>query len=783
MSRGLRAALALGCAFAAIGPAAMAADAAETTGETVAEVVVTAQFREQKLQDTPLAITALSAESLAARGVSGVSGITNSAPNVTLKPLGAAFGPALGASIRGVGQFDFNPALEPGVGVYVDDVYYPTLTGSDMDLLDLDRIEVLRGPQGTLTGRNSIGGAIRLVSKRPGTANGGFVEAGYGSDNRVDLRGAADLVVNDKLAFRISGTHKSQDGYIKRFDYGCLVPSSGVPATVPPGHCLVGHDGSVDYSGVRVSMRFKPVEALEVVVTGDYTRSETTPSGEVLSFANLPLAGAPNTGTTNGLPFDSRFICGKFCNFRTNGQPAGRWTPFAPVPPFSLFAGYPLAATQGDNEQTFSSKGISANVRYDFSDSLNLQSITAYRKYNTVFSADADLAPTNVQYGLNRLDHHFFSQEVRLNGEISKQLRFTVGGYYSDQKTTYFTLQDIRYAPFPLQFVGDDPIPAKSKAVFTTVTWTPVEALNVTGGLRYTKESKDYTFIRRNIDGSPNPILGSLNGVTGHYSGDRVDYRLTVDYRWSPALMTYATISTGFKGGGINPRPFNAAQVQPFGQERLQAFEAGAKSDLFDGRLRLNAAAFYNRYKDIQLTLLSCPQFGGPGPCALPQNVGNAHVKGAELEATATPVDGLSLNASISYIDFDYTSLGAATGLSKSFVPPYVPDWKASFGAQYAFDLGDAGSLTPRVDISYQDSVFTNAANGPRNRISSYTLVGGNVTWRNAEGDLSATLEVSNLTDKYFYLTKFDLTGAGAGVVDAQPARGREVLVRLKKTF
>jgi iron complex outermembrane receptor protein len=778
----LRTILALGCSVAAIGTVAMAAEA-EADNDVVAEVVVTAQFREQKLQDTPLAITALNAEAMAARGLTDVSSITNTAPNVTLKPLGAAFGPALGASIRGIGQFDFNPALEPGVGVYVDDVYFPTLTGSDMDLLDLDRIEVLRGPQGTLTGRNSIGGAIRLVSKQPGTQNGGFVEAAYGSRDRIDVRGAADLVINDKLSLRISGTHKSQDGYVKQINYGCAFPASGVPAQAASRDCVLGRDGDVNYSGVRASLRFDPTEQLSVVLTGDYTRSKTRPPGEVLTFASLPLAGAPNTGTTNGLALSSAFICGRYCNYRQVGQPARAWTPFAPVPPFSLFAGYPLSATSGPDEQSFTGKGVSANVRFELSDDFNIQSITAYREYESEFGADADLAPTNVQYGLNRLDHRFFSQELRLNGQVGEQIRFTVGGYYSDQKTTYFTLQDIRYAPFPLQFVGDDPVPTKSKALFATVFWTPMEALNVTAGLRYTKETKDYTFVRTNIDGSANPILGSLNGVTGHYSGDRVDYRISVDYRWNSALMTYATISTGFKGGGVNPRPFTAPQVQPFGQERLQAYELGAKSDLLEGRLRLNAAVFYNKYKDIQLTLLSCPQFGGPGPCALPANVGDANVKGAELELTATPVDGLSLNAAVSYLDFDYTRLAAATGLSKSFSPPYAPEWKASFGAQYEIDLGGAGSLTPRVDVSYQDAVFTNAANSARNRIPSYTLVNANLTWRNTEGDLSATLEVTNLTDKYYDLTKFDLTGAGAGVVVAHPGRPREFAVRLKKTF
>src|SRR6478736_1428274 len=167
------------CAFTALAPGALFAqdtttstDAAAADGDTI---VVTAQFREQNLQDTPLAITAVNAAMLEARSQTNISEVANQAPSVTLKPQGAAYGPSLGANIRGVGQFDFNPALEPGVGFYVDDVYYATLTGSILDLLDLDRVEVLRGPQGTLSGRNSIGGAVKLYSKKPEGDNSGYV--------------------------------------------------------------------------------------------------------------------------------------------------------------------------------------------------------------------------------------------------------------------------------------------------------------------------------------------------------------------------------------------------------------------------------------------------------------------------------------------------------------------------------------------------------------------------------------------------------------------------------
>ena len=194
--------------------------------DDLTEVVVTAQFREQNLQDTPLAITAVSGALLESRNQTNITEITNQAPNVTLKQQGAGYGPAMAAYIRGVGQGDFNPAVEPGVGIYVDDVYYATLTGSVLDLLDLDRVEVLRGPQGTLAGKNSIGGSIKLYSKTPKGDDTGSLAATYGSRHRVDLRGSADFALADNLFARVSAVSKKQDGYVDRVDYGCAFPNN-----------------------------------------------------------------------------------------------------------------------------------------------------------------------------------------------------------------------------------------------------------------------------------------------------------------------------------------------------------------------------------------------------------------------------------------------------------------------------------------------------------------------------------------------------------------------------
>jgi iron complex outermembrane receptor protein len=461
-----------------------------------------------------------------------------------------------------------------------------------------------------------------------------------------------------------------------------------------------------------------------------------------------------------------------------------------------------LAATAGSEKVKYEGWGVSANLKVNLSDTININSITAYREWDTSFSVDSDLSPLSVGFGLNALDHFFVSQELRLNAELSDNIQLTVGGFYSDERTTYFTYQDIRYAPIPLQFIGNDPVNTDSKAVYATAIFNPMEAMTITLGGRYTDEHKDYTFFRLGPDfATPNAFLGALNNVRGDYDGTRFDYRASLDYRFSPEVLAYATISTGFKGGGIGPRPFNPAQARPFNPEKVTTYELGLKTDLLDRRLRLNLAAFYNDFTDAQLTLLSCPQFGGPGPCALPQNAGDATMKGFEAEILATPVEGLTIDGSMSYLDFKFKCVnpavvGQASGAcsSAASVVGLLADpsdgFRWAFGIQYEADLDGSGTLTPRIDVSHQYALTGNAltptVGSPSalfGQVPGYTLANARLTWRNEDKDLDIGLEVTNLFDKYYFINKFDLTGAGAGAISGQPGRPREWAISVKKKF
>jgi iron complex outermembrane receptor protein len=285
-------------------------------------------------------------------------------------------------------------------------------------------------------------------------------------------------------------------------------------------------------------------------------------------------------------------------------------------------------------------------------------------------------------------------------------------------------------------------------------------------------------------------VLNALNGVTGEYQTDRFDYRLNAQYRWTDNIMTYAQVSTGYKGGGINPRPFFAPQARPFGPEELTSYEAGLKTEWFNRMLRVNVAAFLSKYKGIQLTLNDCPGLGVPArPCAQPANAGNADVQGFEIEANLEPIDGMLIDAALSHLDFDYTSINPAaggptnpTGPQFGHTRPYTPAWKWSIGVQHTVGLGSAGSITPRFDAAYQGDVFT-GTNNAFNTIEAYTLANARLTWRNVDEDLEVSAEVTNLFDEYYFMTRGAATTLGTTFVTGQPGRPREWAVSVKKKF
>ena len=799
------------------------------------EVVVTAQFREEKLQDTPVAITAVNAAMMEARSQTNLFEVAAQAPNVTLKPAGQNFGPSMVAFIRGVGQSDFNFALEPGVGIYVDDVYYSTLTGSLLDLLDLERVEVLRGPQGTLAGRNSIGGAIKLYSKMPNGDDDGSVQATYGSYNRIEMRAVGDTtLIPDKLFARISGVGRQRDGYVKVLDYGCTHPGSGAPVLRQGEGCKNGTFGGQDYAAARLALHWAASDAVDVNFTTDYLsdNSETAAGTLLFGHTDNPAAAATyfvddgNPATPPVTFTDHRFV--PYGRFRNPNDPIND-----PYVSYATLCDFTSASALGvswkplcvDSENSLQMWGGSAKVDWSIGDGLSLTSITAYRQYDSTFNQDVDQSPVPISLGSYRIAHEQRSQEFRLNGGIGDLADWTLGAFYFDQDSEFEGRVDLNYtignAPLPaflrpaLDFVhGPDPTPATTWAVFAHSVWHVAERMNLTTGLRYSDDKKDYTHLRHNPDGSeivapspgsptPNGRLAGLSGSVDHFEDTRIDWRVALDYKWTPEFMTYGQVATGYKGGGVNPRPFFAVQLGKFDPETMLAYEVGFKSTWFD-KLRLNGAVFYNDYSDVQLTLTQCIQPNGTigGPCLKPANVGDAEVKGAELEFEYRPVSAISFDGSISYLDFKFVQVAAgvlvqdplAIAMGRiapiDMVTPYTPEWKYSAGARYEFPATPAGIFALRVDADHQSKIYTDPTNSVFNQIDGYTLLNARLTWESEAETWQTALEVTNLTDRLYYLTIYDQhqqTNPGGtssvGQVTAQPGLPRMFAVTLKRNF
>src|SRR5690606_15634159 len=406
--------------------------------EELEEVVVTAQFVEQNLQETPVAITAITGEMLEARSQTRIADVTAQSPNVLLQVNPAGGGNSMRAFIRGVGQGDQSPSVDPGVGIYVDDVYFATITSSVFELLDLERVEILRGPQGTLSGMNSLGGSVRLVSRKP-DGEGGYIEGIMGDLDRRELRASGDFtVVPDKLFARVSGMSRQRSGYITRLDYACSHPDDPyvISGAIPRGNsgpdCKIGTLGGQSVTASRGALRWLPSDAVEVNIIADSTNdnSETQPS--VLREAGEFIPGL--SLSYQGVPYDNRFVpYGPNRGDTVYNDPYITYANF--VNPGVTYRPVDVAGNPGISNGTFyaepanssDSWGTSLTVDWHLSDNYSLKFITGYRDYETLSGQDNDGSPVAILQSLSQFEHTQFSQEIRLNGTaLDSLLYYTV---------------------------------------------------------------------------------------------------------------------------------------------------------------------------------------------------------------------------------------------------------------------------------------------------------------------------------------------------------------------
>ena len=770
------------CAALAGVLAAAGAEAAEDLVE-LEEVIVTAQYRAQLLQETPIAITAITADDLEARAVTSAYEIAYTVPNASFRPAQAAFGNTMTAFVRGIGQNDFDFAFEPGVGIYVDDVYHPFTLGSSIELLDLQRVEVLRGPQGTLFGRGSIGGAVRFVTRQPRGDDTGSISLTVGEYDRLDLRASYDFALSEKLFARITGVSSSRGGYQDVIDFACAYPDLAGDLPVMPVNgargCKLGTQGGEDVLGGRGTLSWLASDNLELGITAEFLKSDAEPKADALTnvIPNSPWSVNP------AVPYDERFI---------------------PPNPYITYATYrdPMNGLTFEPRNTLEKKFFSGRADWDLGAGVRASLIGAYTEMTSTLVSDADGSPLNVQqtFGVQTVDFH--TVELRFSGRAMDRVDWTAGAFYYGGDSVNDQIVSIPY----LSQVSDGVPPtdasqpfvnahnthdSRNYSAFVHTVWELTDALSLTGGLRYSDDRKVVSFDNSRVQ-NPRVVV----------KGDRLDWRIGLDLKLSDDVMTYASASTGYRPGSYNPRPFQWTQVVAVDQEESSAYELGVKADLFGRRLRMNAALFYtdwkSRIRSVQgtecLVLNSGPppvyQTADPSdPDAVQDSLGNwctttlsrtyyvnepGEVTGAEVELLWQPIRGLTFSGAYGVLDWKSDDISSGT-------PFYVPDSNWSAGVSYAFGLASGSTVTPRLDLYGQSRICT--ASTAASCAGGYGLLNARVEWANPGRTWTVAAGATNVTDKQYYLNKFDLTGFGQPHTEGQPGRPREWYLSFTRNF
>ena len=739
------------------------------------EVTVTARRTRENLQTTPVSITALTGADIEERGLTNVLDIAKATPDLTIMSGGNYSGKSALTYIRGIGQDQFTFAFQPGVGYYVDDVYYGTVYGSIFELGDISGVQVLRGPQGTLFGKNNEGGAILLTTPEPKGGNSGELEAGYGNYGRIFLKGSFDVpLVADKLSLRVFGASNSMDGYVDRIDYACAHPGQSgnlLPATTRAG-CKVGTEGGDDERSLDGALKWTPTEDLSSILRASLhvDRSEAGADVPIIQNAIPPGSDTDNYNTYVALPLYGIPV----------NSPA-----YLTGSPFRTYSSYVDPGTGNSvrpvNDETFWS--VADTTQWNTPWRFRVKNILAYQRYNAEFGNTDPMTPIATFLEDNILPYHQVTEELDLSGTAFNGRFEWIAGLYYFQSTGLYDghielpstvivepgiLTDptvFPYAPngvYGLNFDIHDITEAKSRSGFAHGVYHVTDQLSLEVGARYSQDRKSQSFDHTYTATNPANILLAAGtpayppGAGGETDDNRFDPKVAIQYEWTPNLMTYVSYATGYKAGGINPKPVLVTDIVPFKEETLKAYEAGIKSEWLDHRLLMNADAYYSDYTNLQLSEFLPPPLGDGGTIVI--NAGHARIEGTEVDLKAIVARGLSLEVNGSYLDYKTLSLGAAAGQvggpTLTTQPPYVPRWQGSFGAEYDHALGSHGSLTARADWSYRSKVYFDLANTEAGAEGGYGLLDLRLAWTSPNGSWTTAIEVANATDRRYYIAK-----------------------------
>ena len=713
----------------------------------IEEVVVTARKREESIQDTPLSVAAHTGEALELRQIDTSDKLAQVTPNLTFDSNAPSSGHSSAAQIyiRGIGQNEFLASSDPGVGLYIDGVYIARSIGSVVSFMDLERIEVLRGPQGTLFGRNTIGGAVVLHSKAPSQDREGDVQLKVGSDSLIQAKLRLSGPLSDSWSGSLTLGHKSRDGYVQRLQDGIDL----------------GDDNDF---GARASLLWSS-DTVDVLLSADYTTEDENGApivfGDINRAATFPIlaslfAGCPgSTGPGPGAMVpnidDARCANG----FQAAGQFANNGT--------------------GPVESTLDVWGVGVTVDWALSDSVNLKSITSYRAMENTAFRDADNTPLTILHTENVDDQDQFSQEFQLTGStLDSRLDWLVGLYHFEEENANETTPILPVTTLQLDGVAE----AETQAVFGQATYHVTDQLSFTAGLRWTSEDKDFTPDQVVTTDFPTPggVIPAgtliLPPTKESISINETTPMASVSYVFDNGVMTYVTYSEGFKSGGFNARNVvPLAELPRFGPEFAETIEVGLKSVLFDNKMRLNASVFSTDYTDLQIVFRS-----GIAPVLF--NAGRSSISGFEIEGSFVPTSNWLIDFGLGRIDAEYDEIvapGAGFNTSVSLDSEFAqtPELTGNLGISYTNELQN-WIVTPRIDWSYSDSKFFDAPNTPQIFQDDVSVLNGSIAVDHADGQWRIVAAVTNLTDEDYLVAGTSAFTTGTGYVEHVFARERE---------
>ncbi|WP_170112550.1 TonB-dependent receptor [Sphingomonas fennica] len=721
--------------------AAMAQDAAGTAPQSadassdslIGDIVVTAQRRSERLQDVPLSVTAVSGADLTRSRVNDASRLQLLSPGLTWGQQGADSFPA----IRGVRTQLVSAQSDPVIGFYLDGVYQSRTQQQSIPLFDIARVEVQRGPQGTLYGRNTFGGNISVVTQLPTKDFEAGFNAAAGNYNLRQFDAFVNLPVSDTLQLRVAGYHSEHDGYVR--------------STTNPDVRF----NDEDQSALRASLLYTPTERLEVQVHAGYWERNDA-GGGAYGYKTVGTLIDPATGmrSINGVPYAVNPSVTNGSVF-VNGVDIG-----VPVTGDEYHVQWDYQPTEYLRE-----KYVNGQIGYDFG-GVAIKSITGYTKFRSRRSGDLDqssmvfpaagVTAAFAGSGIQQPDTDVktFSQELQLSStDKGSPLQWIVGGYYFHDMVDELYSQ-VYTAPTAtaLSTRSRTEIDTKAYALYGQATYSIIpDTLRLTAGIRYSDETKDYVITNFTAPaGTFNFDTQTAARGAGQAKFNKVTWRAGVEFNATRDNMLYASVSTGFESGGINNNSNNALIPPSYAPQTVTAYEIGSKNKFADGRIILNASLFYNKYKDLQITILD-PLTN----LSYYSSAGAARSYGAEFELKTLPVDGLHVDLTAALLNAKFTKYvrpnpfgdTATVDLAGNRVPT-SPTLKTTASISYDADLGDHGMISPRIDLLYSTKYYSTDYNTVLDLQKSYATVDASLRYTPESGSFYVEGFVNNLTDK-----------------------------------